>query len=288
MKYMVMECHPAFAVVLDEDGRFLKVANMHYEVGETVTEVIEMKAPPKKKKHRWVYSLTAAAACLLLVVSFFFQTGQAAYASVYLTINPEIRIDVDKKDIVMGLEAINEDGTALLSGYDYQKKELNVVMDELVDRAIEMDYLRDGGTVSLKLDAKDQTWIASHKESMGADLERHLTQKLTVTVEITTPVEKTSTETEEWEDDMDDAEDDDVEDDDVEDKEPEDSDKQHKSDDDKDDLDDSDDREDAEEDQEEEDSKQTDPEKGDSEEEDDQEEPEHESEDEETDEEEDD
>ena len=186
---------------------------------------------------------------------------------------------MDKKDIVMGLEAINEDGTALLSGYDYQKKELNVVMDELVDRAIEMDYLRDGGTVSLKLDAKDQTWIASHKESMGADLERHLTQKLTVTVEITTPVEKTSTETEEWEDDMDDAEDDDVEDDDIEDKEPEDSDKQHKSDDDKDDLDDSDDREDAEE---------EDQEEEDSEEEDDQEEPEHESEDEETDEEEDD
>ncbi len=206
MKYMVMECHPAFAVVLDENGRFLKVANMHYEVGQTVTEVIEMKVPPKKKKHRWVYSLTAAAACLLLAFTFFFQTGQAAYASVYLTINPEVRIDVDKKDTVTGLEAINEDGTFLVSGYDYSKKELNVVMDELVDRAIEMNYLREGGTVFLKLDAKDQKWVASHMESMGADLEEHLPEKLTVKVEITIPdpVEKTETEPLEDEEDSDD------------------------------------------------------------------------------------
>ena len=27
MKYLIMECHMAYAVVLDEDGRFLKAAN---------------------------------------------------------------------------------------------------------------------------------------------------------------------------------------------------------------------------------------------------------------------
>ncbi len=218
MKYIVMECHRAFAVVLDEDGRFLKVANMHYEVGETVTEVIEMNVQPKKKQHRWVFSLTAAAACLLLVVSFFFQTGYAAYASVYLTINPEIRIDVDREDVVLGLEAMNEDGTDFLSGYEYRNKKLDVVMDELVDRAIEMHYLREGGTVSLRLDAQDETWITSHKESMSTDLERHLTEKLTVTVEITTtvPEESTPAQTEDEDDDEPKQDDDEPEQDDEE------------------------------------------------------------------------
>ena len=53
MKYMVMECHLSYAVVLDEEGRFLKVANRHYEVGQTVSEVVEMVLPqskPQKKK----------------------------------------------------------------------------------------------------------------------------------------------------------------------------------------------------------------------------------------------
>ena len=44
-KYIVMEFHLSYAVVLDEDGRFLKVANRHYQVGQTVTDVIEMQIP---------------------------------------------------------------------------------------------------------------------------------------------------------------------------------------------------------------------------------------------------
>ena len=33
MKYLVLETHSAYAVVLDEEGRFLKAANLHYQVG---------------------------------------------------------------------------------------------------------------------------------------------------------------------------------------------------------------------------------------------------------------
>ena len=49
MKYMVLECHPGYAVVLDEDGNFQKVANFHYEVGQMLTEVEPMRTPPRKK-----------------------------------------------------------------------------------------------------------------------------------------------------------------------------------------------------------------------------------------------
>ena len=44
MTYLVMECHPGYAVVLDQTGRFLKVANLNYQVGETVSFVIECTA----------------------------------------------------------------------------------------------------------------------------------------------------------------------------------------------------------------------------------------------------
>ena len=47
MKYMVMECHLSYAVVLDENGSFLKVANMRYEVGQTVENVVEMASEVK-------------------------------------------------------------------------------------------------------------------------------------------------------------------------------------------------------------------------------------------------
>lgn len=185
MKYMVMECHPGYAVVLGDNGRFLKVANMRYEVGQTVTEVMELRLPQektvRKNKRRWISGLAAMAACLVLAVSMMF--FQAPYASVYLTINPEVRIDVNRNDTVVGVEGMNSDGAALLENYDHRKKDLDTVMDELVDLAIDMGYLHEGGSITLSLDA-DEEWVVTHSDHLNEHLNRHLTDKITVTIDI--------------------------------------------------------------------------------------------------------
>ena len=40
MKYLVMECGLSYAVVLDQDGRILKVPNLGYTVGQTLEDVL--------------------------------------------------------------------------------------------------------------------------------------------------------------------------------------------------------------------------------------------------------
>lgn len=40
MKYIVMECHFSYAVLLDENGKFLKAANRGYQVGQTVYDPV--------------------------------------------------------------------------------------------------------------------------------------------------------------------------------------------------------------------------------------------------------
>ena len=52
MNYLVMEIHPAYAVVMDEEGRFLKAANLHYQVGDTVQNIVELRWPREKKTIR--------------------------------------------------------------------------------------------------------------------------------------------------------------------------------------------------------------------------------------------
>ena len=73
MAYMVMECHPAYAVVLDSAGKFLKVANMNYSVGQTVTSVIEMgelftDSKEKSKVVKFMKPLVAIAACFAIFI----------------------------------------------------------------------------------------------------------------------------------------------------------------------------------------------------------------------------
>ena len=73
MKYLVMECGLSYAVVLDQEGRFLKVANLNYQVGQTVEEVIPFREESTVWWKKPVVWSTAAAACVLLVCFTVFQ-----------------------------------------------------------------------------------------------------------------------------------------------------------------------------------------------------------------------
>ncbi|MGI6510311.1 MAG: anti-sigma factor domain-containing protein [Erysipelotrichaceae bacterium] len=189
-KYIVMECHLSYAVVLDEDGRFLKVANRHYQVGQTVTDVIEMQIPqsiPKQKKtksKRWFYSLAAMAAVIVMMVTIVFQFSQMTYASIYMSINPEVRIDVNRNDVVVNLQGVNMDGNDLIKDYDYKKKDLELVMDELLERAIEKGYLYDGSKITLTFDADNNEWIVSRSDALSTQINNYLSEKITITIEI--------------------------------------------------------------------------------------------------------
>lgn len=201
MKYIVMECHYSYAVVLDENGRFIKAANMHYEVGQTVTDIFEMKEPEhapwnmenetqpvtvigKKKSRRWLSNIAAMAACMVLIFTVLFQVDHTAYGSVFVTINPEVRIDVNKNDIVIGLTGINEDGKNLIKDYSFKRKNLDMVMDELMDLAIEKQYLAEGGQISLSFSGEHKEWITEHKTHLNEHLNEYLNEKMTITIEI--------------------------------------------------------------------------------------------------------
>ncbi len=188
MKYMVMECHPGFAVVMSEDGRFLKVANRNYQVGQSVTDIIEMQVPTSKKQrgrlHTLLYSAATVAACAMLAVTVFLYQGQVAYASVYLDINPQVRIGVNRQDQVVELEAGDPDGIALLDGYQFSQKSRDQVVQELVARAIDMDYLNSGDSITLRVEAKDADWATQYGEEARAALNAYLAQRQDVLVDV--------------------------------------------------------------------------------------------------------
>lgn len=184
MNYMVVECHPGYAVVLDEEGRFLKVANRQYETGQMLTEVVPMQVPSRKGTAKWVSALLAAAACLALVLGITLPGTHQPYASVYVKINPEVRIDVDRNDRVVGLEGVNQDGVTLIEGYAHENKHLDLVADELVDRAIDMGYLQPDGQITISLDSQDQTWMEQHSQAISSQLQDYLQERIVVTIQI--------------------------------------------------------------------------------------------------------
>lgn len=189
MSYMVMECHPGFAVVLDNAGRFLKVANLNYQVGQKVDFVIKMTATAasdnKKRKSIKNVCLTVAslAACICLVMFGAWQYIMAPYGSVRMQINPDVQLTVNRFDYVIALEGRNEDGETLMKGYQYRWKKVDQVSEELADRAIEMGYLTAGGTINLLVDSEHEAWRATTEDRIILKLEVHMGQSIHITSE---------------------------------------------------------------------------------------------------------
>lgn len=183
MKYIVLERHPGYVVVLDEEGRFLKAADRQYQVGQQLDAILPMH-PPRRRGRTVLFPALAAAACLVLLALSAVRMAQMPYASVYMTINPQVRIDVNRRDTVLTVEGTNPDGEALTEGYEGRGKALEQVMDELTDRAVEMGWLHPGGQITLTLDAEDGDWVATHSDSLPAHLNEYLDETLQVTIRV--------------------------------------------------------------------------------------------------------
>lgn len=178
MSYLVMECGLSYAVVLDEAGRFLKAANLGYQVGQTLDHVLLLEEKKQPTLRQRIVPLAAAAACLCLMllvsVEFFF----LPVGSVRMQINPEVRMEVNRVNQVIGLEGLNQDGNHLIDGYGYRWRSVEEVSDDLADRAMEMGFLTDGGSIGLTAESDNDDWNANTVHAILAELENHLGSKV--------------------------------------------------------------------------------------------------------------
>lgn len=60
-----------------------------------------------------------------------------------LDINPGIRIFVDENGVVIGIEATNEDGEVVVEEIDFEGKDYETVVEEIIDLLEEMGYIPD-------------------------------------------------------------------------------------------------------------------------------------------------
>ena len=183
MSYLVMECHPAYAVVLDEQGRFVRVPNLGYEVGQRLDDVVTFdaavlafeQAKPRRAR-RSLAAVLAAAACLCALVIGGFAVWQTPIGTVHMSINPEVDIDVNHFDRVVGLEGDNEDGEKLVEGFSYYGRTIDEVSDDLAVRAKEQGYLVPGGTIQITVESDDEEWRIATEDRLIIELEVHLEQ----------------------------------------------------------------------------------------------------------------
>lgn len=162
MKYLVMETYDSFAIVVDEEGRFLTVANLHYTVGQKVDDVFAMlpyeEEPIVQKSRFKIISRisTIAAAFILVFVAAMFYHANMVIGSLYISINPEVRLDIKRNDIVKNIVGVNDDGIALIKDYEFKGKKVGTVVKEIVQLSKEKGYLKKNRDIDIKVEGSKE------------------------------------------------------------------------------------------------------------------------------------
>ncbi len=82
----------------------------------------------------------AMCACLLLIVAGF-GSYYIPVNEVYLDVNPSIEIKTNMYDKVIVVNAINDDGTSIMSSIDIKNKKLETAVDEIMNEMIIQGYI---------------------------------------------------------------------------------------------------------------------------------------------------
>ena len=168
MKYIVMECHKGYAVLMDEESRFVNAANLRYEVGQTITSPVLMEYTETRERRIsfYVTRFAAAAACIAIAVSagsFYYSRNFKTHSTILISAKANIRMDLNKKGEVIQLSGGDDKANELLKEYDLTRKDKITVFKDILEKEKDLGYLPKD-EVSLYVKADDTEEYNSIKE----------------------------------------------------------------------------------------------------------------------------
>ncbi len=152
---MVMECHKAYAILMDEASQVVYAANLHYEVGQTVENPVLLQEPETAAPRISVTMkrCIAVAACAVLMLgggALYYRGNYTPYSSVMVCADEaNLCMEVSRSGKVLSVQPLNQDAALLLSDYTCSGKDPVTVTSELIERAVENGVVQKGDTVGV-------------------------------------------------------------------------------------------------------------------------------------------
>jgi hypothetical protein len=160
---------------------FQQVADCPVEPMEDHDWITQQNAQAKSKTWKWGMTWrTLAAACACFAFMFFgsFQWFSQNYmidSTIDFDVNPSIEVTTNKKDMVLKVRGLNEEGRAVLEGHNFEGKSLEEATRELFGAMVDSSYLHAAqNTVLLSVISKDE----AHAKRLESDLNLWVKQAL--------------------------------------------------------------------------------------------------------------
>lgn len=130
----------------------------------------------RKKKIGWVKGAVSAAAVLAIMLAGaaglrVYSADVAVSSTVSLDVNPSIEIKVNKKERVLEVNALNEDGRTVVGDMDFAGSSLDVTVNALVGSMLRNGYLSElANSILVTVDNDDPQKAAKLQEELTASI----------------------------------------------------------------------------------------------------------------------
>lgn len=134
----------------------------------------------EKKKKTWLRPLIAAAACLCLLLGGGFglksyRVNHMVDATVSLDVNPSVELQVNQKERVLNVKALNEDGRIIVGNMDLSGSSLDVAVNALIGSMLQNGYLNElANSILISVDNDDLVRGADLQARLSAEVDRLL------------------------------------------------------------------------------------------------------------------
>lgn len=168
-KYIVMEIHEGYAILMDDESVFVHAADLHYEVGQTVTDPVLMNinSGSAVRSGFIITRIAAAAACLAVIAGTgygYYAKNLKTYSTVQISSEADIKMGLNKKGEVLYLRSDNECGEEILKDYDGKGKDKLTVANELLEIEISKGIITSGDTVDVVISTDSSDDYVSYKD----------------------------------------------------------------------------------------------------------------------------
>ena len=181
MKYLVMECHTAYAVLMDEESRVVRAANLHYTVGQTVTDPVLMqeKKDTISVSGRAVKRLAAAAACLLVLSTAGFgiysryRKEQSRTRSVVMLVEQtRYEMKLNSNDEVICIQSDSAEGESVTDSFDGQHLQLSSAFNTILRDSLEQGKIDSETPVQIYLAVENEESYPTYKNELKQEAEK--------------------------------------------------------------------------------------------------------------------
>lgn len=131
--------------------------------------------PQKRKKAAALPRLAAMAAACLLVAGLAWNDSRAVASTVSLDVNPSIQIEANRREKVLRVTPLNEEGETVVGGMDFSGAGLDVTVNALIGSMLRCGYLSEAANaILISVDDSDPARGARLQQQLSAEIDQLL------------------------------------------------------------------------------------------------------------------